>query len=94
MLRQGARRYAARQESTEILGGLADTIGMTLTEGDTGIRVYSKAYIGKIHNEGGVAGHGARIPARPFLALQARDVELMVQILREHMIDAWLEAEE
>ena len=34
-----------------------------------------------IHNEGGVAGHGARIPARPFLYWDADDVDAAAEII-------------
>src|SRR3990167_5463844 len=39
-----------------------------------------------VHNEGGTAGHGAKIPARPFLFLEADDVDVLVEMLRERML--------
>ncbi len=90
MLRQKKRRYNAREESTRILGSLYDTIGMHVDSGR--LKVYSKAYISGIHNDGGTAGHGANIPKREFMKLVAADLDLFVEILNEEAIEAWEEA--
>jgi phage gpG-like protein len=85
--RLGARRYQAREESTRILGGLENTISMKLVDG--GVRVFSKAYIGGIHNEGGTAGNGAQIPARPFLDLLDSDKIALARFLEEQALAEW-----
>lgn len=89
MTRQHQRRNLARVESTRVLGSLYDTIGFHLIDDGQGVRAYSKAYIGAIHNYGGTAGHGARIPARPFLRLTSEDADDLVKFLEEHMVTAW-----
>jgi phage gpG-like protein len=90
MLRQSARRYRADEDSTRILGTLDRTLGMKV-DGDK-VRVYSKALISGIHNDGGTAGHGARIPARPFLELKQADIDLFVEACREQALAAWEDA--
>lgn len=88
MLRQGARRYRASEDSTRILGGLANTLGLHLV-GPMTVRAYSKAYISGIHNDGGTAGHGAQIKARPFLQLLESDSEALAAFLLEDAMEAW-----
>ena len=83
-LRQHARRYKATASSTRILGNLDQTIGMKLI-GHNAVRIYSGAFISGIHNGGGVAGHGAVIPARPFIFLLNSDAQALAQFIVEEI---------
>lgn len=87
MTRQHQRRFVAQEESAGVLGALSRTIAMRLI--GRSVKVFSKAHIGAIHNYGGTAGHGARIPARPFLFLNARDVAECAGIFSEYLQAAW-----
>lgn len=80
--RIGQRRYKAEEGADRMLGNLSKSISIKLNKG--GVEVYSKALIGAIHNEGGTAGHGAKIPARPFLKLDSADIQVAVKILQEY----------
>lgn len=40
-----------------------------------------------IHNEGGSAGKGASIPARPFLYLETEDLDVLVDLALKHMTE-------
>lgn len=91
MMRLGGQRYRASEKSTRILGGLEDSITMRLVKGKR-IEVFSKARIGAIHNFGGTAGHGARIPKREFMFLVDSDLEFLANLLREQAVAAWIEA--
>lgn len=86
MLRQHARRYKATESSTRMLGNLDQTIGMKLL-GHGGVRVYSSAFISGIHNKGGIAGHGAVIPKREFIALQDSDAQMLAQFILEELME-------
>ena len=88
--RASTRRYRASEKSTRMLGGLEDSITMRLVDGKR-IEVFSKARIGAIHNFGGTAGHGAKIPAREFMFLVDGDMEFLAGLLREQMIQAWID---
>lgn len=91
LLRQSKRRYNVSEASTRMLGGLEDSLSLHLVEGKR-IEVFSHAHIGAIHNFGGTAGHGARIPKREFMFLVQSDIEFLVELLKEQMIKAWLDA--
>lgn len=65
MRNRGKRRYQAESGADRILGKLDKSISMKLEA--RRVRIFSHARIGGIHNVGGVAGKGAKIPARPFM---------------------------
>lgn len=90
--RIGQRRYRVSEHPDRILGDLSQTIDMAIESDGKSVSAFSKAYIGEIHNDGGTAGNGAKIPARPFMTLDAEDLERGAQYFREHMIDAWGES--
>lgn len=91
LLRQSKRRYSVSEASTRMLGGLENSLSLHLVEGKR-IEIFSKAHIGAIHNFGGTAGHGAKIPKREFMSLVDSDIEFLIGLLKENMIKAWLDA--
>lgn len=91
LLLRGKRRYNVSEASTRMLGGLENSLWLNLVEGKR-IEVFSHAFIGSIHNFGGTAGNGARIPARKFMYLVESDIKFLIDLLREQMIKAWLDA--
>lgn len=62
----------ARQIQWDVAGNLTKT--------------YARAPWSGIHNDGGTAGHGAVIPARPFLLIDQRDMTTLSLIAVDHMM--------
>ena len=89
LLRQHKPRYQASTSAHRMLGALDRTITMKLVRNQA-VEIFSKAKIGAIHNYGDVAGHGVKIPARPFMYLESVDLERMVEFFKEHLLLAWL----
>lgn len=83
------RRHARAEErirhyeSGQALGQIASSIGSKI-QAHTLI-VESRIEWAGVHNEGGVAGHGAKIPARTFLELDAEDLDVLARMTAEHM---------
>ncbi len=86
---QGKRRYQAQQGADRVLGNLDESLGMHVD--GRKVKVYSKARIGGIHNIGGTAGHGAKIPARPFMYIPEGAGSLFAQIVREELVGAFVQ---
>ncbi len=75
-----ARDRAGEKMLGKIAGSFRSAIrGGTLT-------IESKIPWAGIHNEGGQAGHGATIQARPFIYLEPQDIDVLVEILRNRML--------
>lgn len=49
------------------------------------VSLFSKVPWSAIHNEGGTAGHGARIPARLFLDITQEDELVLAEIVEQHL---------
>lgn len=84
-LRERALRAQARA-GDKLLGRIAASFESVVRDGNLTLR--SKVPWAGVHNEGGSVGHGATVPARPFLFLEERDVDVLVEILRDHMLVA------
>jgi len=84
----GKRRYLAQGNADRMLGNLDKSLGMHV-EGHT-VKVYSRARIGGIHNVGGTAGKGAKIPARPFMYIPDGASKVFAQIVVEQLTGAFL----
>lgn len=74
---------AQEKASGRILGRLASSISSKVTRGQ--LIVESKVAWSGVHNDGGTAGHGADIPARPFLYLDDKDHDVLRAMLEEHL---------
>lgn len=80
-----ARVQRAEARATgKILGRVALSFKSTVRGGR--LTRESKIPWAGVHNEGGAAGHGATIPARPFLFIEERDVDVLAEILRDRML--------
>lgn len=75
---------AEAQASGRVLGRLGSSIASKVKRGS--LTVYSKVPWAGVHNEGGQAGHGAQIPARPFLFLEPEDIDVLAEILVNRML--------
>ncbi len=82
----GPARQVARG-STRLLGRLPDTVPVTTR----GLSVGAKSSVkwAGIHNDGGVAGHGARIPKREFVFLSRDFLDDAVDAIEKRFISVW-----
>jgi len=77
-----------RGRPKKLLGSLPNrTLVVTVKNGD--VVAYSKVPWSGIHQEGGTAGRGAKIPARPFLWLSEDFFAEAVEILAARLLAAW-----
>lgn len=79
---EGAAEKLQRYESGELLGAMARSIYATV-EGKM-LTIESKIAWSGVHNDGGTAGHGARIPQREFLAWTPEDLKALAEIAVQH----------
>lgn len=87
---QGKRRQIASTGSAaQMLGNLDKSIAMALT-GPRQVSIFSKSRIGGVHNVGGTAGHGAKIPARPFMYIPDNARPVFAEIVTEELTDAFV----
>lgn len=85
----GGPRYRNTESAAGLLGGLADSIGYTV-EGALA-RITSRTARGwsDVHNSGGVAGHGARMPKREYLYLDDADLDFAEVVAAEEVAGAF-----
>ncbi len=77
----------SEQKGAKILGRLSSSIEAEVSS-DT-LRVYSRVPWSGVHNEGGTAGHGAKIPKRTFLEWTPERVVKIAKIILYTLKDAW-----
>lgn len=82
-------RAIARQVMRPILGNLPRTFVVEV-EGAT-VRLIARTHVkfSEIHNEGGQAGRGARIPKREFLVLEDKDEAKLAEILKDQLLKSF-----
>lgn len=87
----GARedRAVARAVGKPILGRLRQMLKVEVGKGTVKLTDKTFEKFSEIHNAGGVAGHGAKIPKREFLKLDDKDMEVFAQILKDHHLAAF-----
>jgi len=76
-----------RSTPKKILGRLPAAIVMTV--GELFVRATSRVPWSGAHQKGGRVGHGARLPARPFLWLSDRVVNTATFVLSEYVVKGW-----
>ena len=79
-------RAVARQVNKAILGGLPWTLKMQVGATEVIVTAKTGGEWSAVHNEGGQAGHGARIPKREFLKADDDDLKELAEILKEHFV--------
>jgi phage gpG-like protein len=72
---------------TSMLGKMATAFSWKL-EG-TFLRVYSKIPWAGVHQRGGTAGHGARIPQREFLWMSEASQKTLGDLIKAFLIKTW-----
>lgn len=80
------RQRAGRRRLRRPMGRLPTAVAYTAT--GTAVEARSRALWSGIHQEGGVAGKGSRIPARPFLWVS----ESMLELARAKILETLLAA--
>lgn len=81
----GKRRKSKRRaiQKHKLLGRLASTIKARVQKNR--LEVYSTVPWAGVHNKGGTAGKGSRMPPRTFLELEADDVDVLGKMIVDHV---------
>lgn len=77
----------SRSMPKRILGRLPSAI--MVIAGDLFVRAVSRVPWAGVHQYGGTAGHGARIPQRTFLWLSDKLLETCRDVILDHVMDGW-----
>ncbi len=72
-----------------ILGGLTKTLSVDVSGGTMTLESRTHGTWSDVHNEGGTAGHGAKIPERKTLELESHDIQVLISILKSHLLLAF-----
>ena len=78
-----AARKIDRLERGALLGQIANSFSIDFDK--TSWEMFSRIAWAGVHNEGGTAGHGARIPARVFLEWTPERIEKFVTMANEYL---------
>ena len=78
-----AARKIDRLERGALLGQVANSFSIDFDKSNW--EMFSRIAWAGVHNEGGSAGHGARIPARVFLEWTPERIEKFVQMANEYL---------
>lgn len=81
-------RTVKRQIASNILGRLPGGVRFSVRGGRELVGRNRVTWSG-VHNEGGVAGHNARIPEREFLWFSDRFLEVMTDAVELHVVSGW-----
>lgn len=73
----------AKAKGARLLGKMSSSIKTEIRGGS--LSVYSEIEWAGVHNDGGTAGHNAKIPQREFLALDEEDVEALEGFILDHI---------
>ena len=84
----GRNRGRKRRSRRRLLGKLPRLLTIRIIGGDT-LVARSKVVWAAIHQFGGRAGRGARIPARPFLYFSRQFIDDIEQALAEYLAQRW-----
>lgn len=82
-------RAAARAVGRPILGSLPSTLEVEVGGGTVTLRSRTHQQWTDVHNSGGTAGHGARIPERKTVTVDESDGDAIEEILLEHHLLAF-----
>jgi len=84
----GARedRAVSRAVGKPILGGLPSTLKSVVEGGSIRIVSESREHWTDAHNSGDTVGHGAKLPKRETLSLTQHDLDVFIEILKDHLL--------
>lgn len=80
------KRAVAKAVTKPILGGLDRTLMIVVEDGSVTLRSATHQTWSEAHNVGATAGHGAKIPPRPTIFLEADDLVYFREALKEHLL--------
>lgn len=81
-------RYSASMRSTQVLGGLVPSIRFKVSGRADQVTIRSGASFSGVHNRGGTAGHGAKIPRREFLKVEGQDLRVLANEIEKQAVAA------
>lgn len=79
-------RAVQKAVGAPILGQLPRTLAVTVGPGTMTLRSRTHEEWSAAHNEGATVGHGAKLPKRETIKLEASDLEVFAGILKDHML--------
>jgi len=84
----GARvdRAVGKAMTKPILSGLARTFQIEASRDEGTLVSKTHQAFTDVHNKGGSAGKGAKIPQREFLKLEPEDMDVFAAILKDHLL--------
>lgn len=84
--RHGATRYRNSMQSLQLLGSLRNALHLYV-DGAAVVVIAGPGWSG-VHNKGGTAGNGAKIPKREYLIINSETLAVTVAIFEEYMFTA------
>lgn len=85
-LAQREARAVMRAVNQPILGGLPRTLVVVVESGTVTLRSATHEKWSEAHNQGATVGHGSKLPKRETIKLESDDVEVLVAILKHHLL--------
>lgn len=85
-LRTRELKAMAKSVNRPILGKLVNSLVAQVNNGTLTLMSKTKGQWSEVHNKGGTAGHGATIPKRETLVIEAEDLDMLAAILKEHLL--------
>jgi phage gpG-like protein len=79
-------RAVSKSVSRPILGRLPETLEVQVNGSTMTLASRTGKHWTAIHNEGGRAGRGADIPARPTIFVEQSDLDVLISLLKSHML--------
>lgn len=79
-------RAVAKKVGKPILGRLPETLEVQVSGAMMTLASRTSQHFTEIHNEGGEAGSGAKIPARPTIFIEPSDLEVLISMLKAHLL--------
>jgi hypothetical protein len=79
-------RSVSKKVAKPILGKLPATLEVLVSGAKMTLASRTGQHWTEIHNEGGQAGSGSKIPARPTIFIEDSDLEILVALLKDHML--------
>jgi len=86
-VRKRGRSKSGRRKRKRSLGKLASQVAMRVE--DETLVAENRVPWARVHQEGGTVGHGAEIPARPFMYTSNEFDEDVVEAVDAHLTRAW-----
>ena len=86
-IKERVARAEDKAKSRPILGRIRKAFESKIDSGM--LKIVNKVGFSGVHNDGGTAGHGAKIPERRFLFLEPQDIDHLAEILQQHMLLAF-----